>query len=587
MIGPSGTGADRRELTMEAGRVDVRPIDTPSEGGAGRFASAAAFGIYLVISVAFFGLPVLRHFNTAFIGFGLDADSHMWFLAWWPHAIGHGLNPFVTHAVWAPSGYNLAGSTALPGPALLLTPLTETAGLVVTYNVLILLAPALSAWTAFLLCRHLTRAWWSSLLGGYVFGFSTYELGQLMGHPNLALVCLVPVLVLLVVRRLEGSLGKRRFVLWLALALVGQYLISTEVFFTATLFGVLAFLVAFTVVDGARRRALFATGVETTIGFAIATVPLVPYLYYVVRGLGEAPIYDFYPTFFSTDLANLATPTALTSLGHASFASFTSRFTGNISEQMGYLGAPLLAALVLFAAGGWRSRLTRFLVAMIAVVVVLSLGPTLHVGGAESIPLPWRAVVRLPLFKYALPARFMLYGFLTAAVAVALWLASPAGDRWAAGVRWGLALLAVVALVPNLSTPFWKTPVDVPAFFASDQYRAYLHRDENTLIIPFGANGNSMLWQAETRFYFRMPEGYVCVVPPKAFGRWAILQTFYSGELIPDASRELDSFLQANDVEAIVVEDGAPGAWEELFAHVDATPVHVGGVTLYRVGTGP
>ena len=37
--------------------------------------------------------------------------------------------------------------------------------------------PALAAWTAFLLCRYLTRPLWPSLVGGYLFGFSSYVLG--------------------------------------------------------------------------------------------------------------------------------------------------------------------------------------------------------------------------------------------------------------------------------------------------------------------------------------------------------------------------------------------------------------------------
>ena len=37
--------------------------------------------------------------------------------------------------------------------------------------------PAVSAWAAFLLCRHLAGRFWPSLIGGYLFGFSSYELG--------------------------------------------------------------------------------------------------------------------------------------------------------------------------------------------------------------------------------------------------------------------------------------------------------------------------------------------------------------------------------------------------------------------------
>ena len=75
-------------------------------------------------------------------------------------------------------------------------PLTWLANPVVSFNVLTLLAPALSAWTAFLLARYLTRDRFASFIGGYLFGFSSYELGQLLGHLHMDLIFIVPLLLL-------------------------------------------------------------------------------------------------------------------------------------------------------------------------------------------------------------------------------------------------------------------------------------------------------------------------------------------------------------------------------------------------------
>ena len=131
----------------------------------------AALAAYTAVSVLFFGLPVLGHLSRAYIG-GATGNPHdpslfMWHLVWWPHALGHGLNPFLPKVVWAPSGANLAWVTSIPGASLLVSPITITAGPVVAYNLLVLLAPALAAWSAFGLCRYVTKAFWPSLLGGY------------------------------------------------------------------------------------------------------------------------------------------------------------------------------------------------------------------------------------------------------------------------------------------------------------------------------------------------------------------------------------------------------------------------------------
>jgi hypothetical protein len=542
---------------------------------------------YAAVAILLFGLPVLANPSEQYVGWGTDPGAHVWFLAWWPHALSTGTNPVITNAVWAPSGYNLAWATAMPGPSIIMWPITATFGPVVAYNILSLLAPTLSAWTAYLLCRRLTGAHWPSFLGGYLFGFSSYELGHLMGHPNLALVFLAPLCVLLVLRRLQDEGGPRLFVLVLSLAIFSQLLISTEILFTLTVFGVLTYGLAFLVWWESKRKALLHTGLLIGIAYAVAAIPASPFLYYLAQGSPGSPIYSFYPSLFSSDILNFVIPTAITRLGQEDFASVAATFTGNVSEQVAYLGVPLLLLLLLYAATHWRDRGARFLLLSIAVVSLFSLGPRLHVAGVETIALPWRAVAELPLFRYALPARFTVYVFLAVGVVVALWLSDSGRAQSAPSVgrpaRWILALLGIVFILPNLSFPFWRSTVDTPSFFRSGLYRQYLAPGENVLVVPYGDRGNSMLWQAETGFYFRMPQGYVSVTPPPEFAGFSILETLYSGDLISNHADELRAFLQAHRISAIIVVRGTPGPWRELFSPTDPSPIEVADVLLYRL----
>ena len=164
-----------------------------------------SLGAYTLLSVVFFGGPVLPLIGdptgTIIAKDQIDSSLFMWFFAWWPHALLHGLNPFVTHLMFVPEGFNLQWTTSMPGPSLLLSPITLLFSPVVTWNVIQLLAPALSAWTAFLLCRYITGKTWPSFVGGYLFGFSPYMLAHVTGSPFLSLVPLLPVFVLLVLRR--------------------------------------------------------------------------------------------------------------------------------------------------------------------------------------------------------------------------------------------------------------------------------------------------------------------------------------------------------------------------------------------------
>ena len=157
-----------------------------------RMAGLAAPAAFVGVSFLFFGLRLLLEPGSRYIGAGNDPQIFIWSLAWWPHAVLHWQNPFFTHAIWSPAGVNMSWVTAVPGLALLFSPLTLLFGAVVMYNVAAVVLPALAAWTAFLLCRHVTHAFWPSLAGGYLFGFSSYMLGQESGHLHMTSVLLVP-----------------------------------------------------------------------------------------------------------------------------------------------------------------------------------------------------------------------------------------------------------------------------------------------------------------------------------------------------------------------------------------------------------
>jgi len=154
----------------------------------------SALLIYTAISILVFARSLLTDFAGSYIGRGTDPANSMWFLVWWPYAIAHRVNPFVTHAIYAPGGMNLAWSTTIPLVSLIMAPITATFGPVVAYNILSIADPALAAWTAFLLCRYISQSYWPALLGGYIFGFSSYMLAQTLGgHLVLTLVFPVPL----------------------------------------------------------------------------------------------------------------------------------------------------------------------------------------------------------------------------------------------------------------------------------------------------------------------------------------------------------------------------------------------------------
>lgn len=532
--------------------------------------------LYGVLAVLFWGPWVLDDpSGTLLAANDIDPSAYLWFFSWWPHAVGNGLDPFYTKVVFVPDGYNLAWVTSMPGPSLVLAPLTLTLGPVVTFNLLSFASPALSAWTGFLLCRHVTRSTAASVAGGYVFGFSPYMLSQLRGAPQLALVALLPVLALLALRHVEGSMSDRRFLVAMAAALTAQMLISTEVLATAVLFGAVVLAAAWALF-AERRAALARTGLLSAGSIAAAAVLSSPLLYNVFlrpRTLPEQAL-----TEFPADLLSFVVPGRLVAAAPERLAlSQPDWATGAAC-----VGLPLIVLLAAFAWRHSRSRAARLALIAFLVPALAALGGSLHVAGTDTgVPMPWAALEWLPLLRYAIPLRFPAYAFLAAGVIVAMWLAwRPSRGRWA------LALVGVAALLPAVGDREWRTPLHELPFFAAGGYEGRLAPGDRVLTVPTW--GRNMYWQTQADFSFDLATGYVGAFPTSytRYAAWRdLLGSPLGREAVPGPA-ELRRFIRAKGVTAIVVEPG-PRDRRRLFRSLGVRPVATGGILLYRLRPPP
>jgi hypothetical protein len=543
--------------------------------GERRVAPAAAAG-YALLAFLFLGVPLLADPGSRYVGHGLDPQIFIWSFAWWPHAILHGENPVVTHAVWAPAGVNLAWVTAVPGLALAFAPLTLVAGAVVSYDTAAILMPAFAAWTAFLLCRRLTGTVWPSLAGGYLFGFSSYVLGQDGGgHMNLSSAFLLPLIALVTVRAVEGELAGRRLAVRMGPLLAFQLLLSTEVAFTVTLALAVGLLLCVLLVPDRRRR-LWTLLPGIAGSYLLAGLLTSPFLYYLLTGVHAGGPSE--RDEFVADLVNFAVPTRIVLAGGAWLTGISDRFPTNFSEQGAYLGLPALVIVGLFARERLRSPGGRFLLAALAAAVVAALGAHGAVAGHRIATLPWAFVHDLPLFDQVLAIRLTVFAALAAAVIVA---------SWAAGRRSGLArvllpALAALAIVPDPGAGVWSTAYTVPRFFTDAAYRGCLAPGEIVLPIPI-SQGNEMLWQVESGFRLRMAGGYVGPATPSSFmnpGSFAYITT--GNRLGADRVDELRSFIAAMRVTSVVVDPGQAGLVSGALDPI-AHGRRVGGVILYHI----
>jgi hypothetical protein len=550
------------------------------------FQTLAPLVLYAAFAVVWIGRGVIAHPTTRVLG---DADRDktilMWSFYWWPHAIAHGHDPFVADVVWVPHGVDLSWVTSSPTLALVLSPLTETLGAVFSYNFAALAAPPLAAWTTFLLARRLTRDVPASLVAGFLFGFSPYLISQSVTHLNLSFVCLVPLAGLLAVRFFEGSLGSRRYTALLALVLVLQFGISTEIFATLALLSIVCFVIAALVLDAPSRLVPLAR--YTVLAYAAVAAFVSPYLLHAFGG-GSAPPVRPNASHHYLDLANILYPTRTTWLRPPNSDAITSGFTSGLAELGGYLGVPLLVILVLAVTlmRPGRARRGVWLLALAAVAAVaMAAGPEMTANGHAIGKGAWSLLQHLPALGVAIPIRLVMYAVLFIALVVALWLAEP-------GLRLGrfvLAGLAIVCFLPNPSGALWTSNVRKPAFFATNTYRQLIRPGDVALVFPYAARASwSMLWQGETDFRYSMIGGHIgqAIIPAEC--PWAGAWESLAGGAPPGGAAGFRRFLLAHGV-TVIIEAPKTSAWPRQLISAslpDVQPFPILGTTVYRLPPG-
>ncbi|HEY4348076.1 MAG TPA: hypothetical protein VGM80_10850 [Gaiellaceae bacterium] len=541
----------------------------------GRRFGLGPLALYIAISFLAFGLRIVLDPGAQYVGGNDDPQIFIWSLAWWPHAIAHGHNPFVTPAIWAPSGVDLAWATSTPALSLVFAPLTAVVGAVAAYNVAAVLMPALSAWTCFLLCRRITGSTWASLAGGYVFGFSSYILGhELAGHLHLTSVFLVPLMAFVILDYLESRIDGRGFAVRFGLVLAGQILLSTEVAASATLALFAALALAAAIVPTTRSR--IREAIRPLAGaYALAALLVSPFLYYLLSDFQTATINS--PQAFVADVANLVIPTG-TALSGRGWIQWT-HLEGNIGENGAFLGLPLLLIAGLFGFRQRRSRSALFLVAALGVAIVASFGSELRLNGRGITPLPWLAVVHLPLFDNLLPVRFMMFASLAAAVIASRWAAF---DRARISIRIALLAAAILVLVPDPAGPSWATGYSVPSFFTDPAYTSCLDPGEIVLPLPIADGGQADLWQVAAGFRFRLAGGRLLSAPPPPFQHPEAIAKVADGLVVySDEPRLLARFVRAKGISTVIVDDRFSYKWAPVLDSI-ATGRDVGGVRIYN-----
>lgn len=497
----AGTSTSFQTATTASDRRRERGADTALRGRE----AAVVLLFMLVLAIAWFWRTWMAP-TTHSVGAGADSYPVMWFLDWVPYALGHGLNPLVTHYLDAPHGINLMWNPYMPLLALLVSPITVTVGPVVAYNVIATAAPALAGWVAYLALRRWTAPA-PALAGALVFGFSSFIGAE--SSQNVFVTFLVSAPLLLIA--LDRLLVVQRTPAWrdgalLGLVVGGQLLVDEEMLVIEVVIAAVAVTVAalsnVREIGSRLKHAAQGTAIAAGVAGALSAWPL------ALQFLGpyrpqHAVISQ---AAFSTDLWNFVSPTYTSGVRTNAALVLDQHFTVNWTEWGSYLGIPLIVLLIGCLLICRHQRVAWIAATITASSGLLALGPSLHIAGRDTgIPLPWSLLARLPLIHNLEPVRAAATMFLGAGLLLALGLhelrhrAVPLR-----GVGYGLAVFGLVVLAPLV--PYLNNPVPTDATLASGDV-CPAHPGATVFLLP-SSELYVALWQAQAGFCFSLPTYY-------------------------------------------------------------------------------
>ncbi len=313
--------------------------------------------------------------SPAHIGSALntgDGRLQAWVLAWTAHALMNALPVFDANMFY-PTQAALASTDHFFALGVLGAPLWIASGnAVLVFNVLQLLGPAVTSFSAFLLLLSWTNDWLASLAGGLSFGLSFFIMLH-NSHLGLTWAAGLPLAVLLLERWWERPTWMRLAGLWAACLLT-----ALTSWYLAVLLGVLVVLRAIPLVAAAHFRDLGARVPQAIAGLALGAALLLPFgapYFNRVNEPGEA-------AGLATDPSSYVVPPGHTVVGRWLVQHGLATPRSIWGERSVFLGWTTIGLAAAGLVAGLRSHQrerrtrTRFILAALLIAAGLSFGPS-------------------------------------------------------------------------------------------------------------------------------------------------------------------------------------------------------------------
>lgn len=386
-------------------------------------------GIPLLLYFFFFCIyswPWISNFNTSFMTDAGDGLQNVWNI-WWVNKSVTELQqlPWHTSFLHAPHGVTLLGQTLNPFNGFVAIGLLTFLSLTQAFNVMIIFSFVVAGLTAFWLCYYFSRSYVPSLIGGFIYTFSSYHFAHAIGHMQLVSLQWIPLFILLwwMLLKRPRYLTAVGAAIALLLVLMCDYYYFLYSVITAGII-VLYFWRTNQLPPLKSRKTILPFGVFGAVSLLlVAPLPLA-----LLRLNSQEVLSGSHPTReLST---NVIAP--FLNGGFWRFAWLTDwywkRVPAGLSESSIYLGISVIGmSLVgLFKRNKIKKDINFWLI-LAFVFGVFSYGPRLMIGSnsIEMIPLPYAFLEKIfpPLKLSGVPVRMMVMVTLSVAVISALVLA--------------------------------------------------------------------------------------------------------------------------------------------------------------------
>lgn len=461
---------------------------------------------------------------------GADPYSELGGYSWAVSVLIHGTGLFHSTLVNYPVGLNMALANC-PLLVFITAPLTYFVSPVASFNLVMWLAFPCSALAMCYVLRKWSCTPLISFVGGLLYGFSPYLVGQGYGHNTLIFVPFPPLIIFGLYRVFVKQDKPIKWAFLTSLFCLCQFFISVEVLVTLAI--VVAIMGGLIFLAGPRnalahvRSVIFPVSIAGMLFVLIAGYPA----WYMALGAGHygGPVWGYaFPV--KADLLGPILPTSSQLLYPTWLSTMGTRLAPGVVENGSYLGVPLLLAFTYVVVAARRNRWVLFSALMAILCFLLSLGNQLSINNHPyGIYLLFHLIYHISLFANVLPSRLSNYVMLFVVITVALGITEmqrtrPNGTNTRhshalTAVKRGIGIFAGVVVVASLIPhwPYATGSVNTPTLFT--------HRDPSSLpsisgvalIYPYPQQTNDVaqVWQAESLMKFSIIGGYALYGTPQ------------------------------------------------------------------------